>query len=129
MKKNIWFYLFFVQLAVFSLIFIIAIAVFAYQKNAVPEYETVDASWYLEQNETYRPEDGYVPDAKTAEIIGSRIIDNITDNGDNFISGVTIKYDAENRIWVVYKGYFMDNGGVVFIDQDTGEIIIATPLK
>ncbi len=80
----------------------------------------------MEQEEKYDwiPDAGYIPDAKTAKIIGSQIIDKIT-GSSHIISKIVIKYDAENRLWLVIKNYFPRNGGIVIMEQDSGKVVKA----
>ena len=74
------------------------------------------------------PDAGYIPDAKTAKIIGSQIIDKMTGRR-HMLSEIIIKYDEENRLWFVAKNYFPRNGGLVVIEQDSGKIVKASLIK
>ena len=69
----------------------------------------------------YYPEEGFVSSAKSAEAIGSAIIDDIT--GKSSLIKASVYYDSENKIWIIYKSYFDAPGGVVYIDQQTGEVL------
>lgn len=80
---------------------------------------------FHEEN-NYFSDNGYIPDAKTAEIIGSQIIDKMTGGNRYEISGTTVEYDPENRLWMVSKGYLnRRHGGVVIMEQDSGKVVNA----
>ncbi len=73
------------------------------------------------------PDAGYIPDAKTAKAVCEPMIDEMT--GNKSLGGVTIAYDAENRLWLVEKSYLFAPGGFVLIEQDSGKILKALLTK
>ena len=79
------------------------------------------AQFHPENN--YLPAAGYIPDAKTAQRIGSCMIDAMT--GNHLFGSVDIAYDAENRLWKVNKAYLFHRGGFIIIEQDTGRVVKA----
>jgi len=101
MKRKIWFYLCIIQA--------IVILLYLWSSLAPVQVKKVNLQNSLEQKEKYGyfPETGYIPDAKTAKIVGSRIIDNLSGYSKFHISGVDIEYDEEKRLWKVIKGYFI----------------------
>lgn len=125
MNKKIWFYLF-----IGCLVILLGIIIFICLNIHSPvEVEYVDLAEYLEQfhpTNNLVPAEGYIPDAETAKVVGSRIIDNLTGNRGHLFNGVEVKYDQTNRLWYISKGYlFSTKGGFVVIEQDTGKIIKA----
>lgn len=127
MQRKIWFYLFIIQA-----IILVLITVFLIHPFAQSTVKQVDLSEFLNEYENinYLPQAGYIPDAKTAQIIGSAIIDKMTGNSPIRPSGVSVEYDQENRLWAITKGYYyglfaFGAGGVVVIEQDSGKIIEA----
>lgn len=123
MTKKIWFYLSVIQ----TIILVGIIAVSMWSSLSVPKYKNTDLKKYLEEHKyvNYLPAAGYIPDAKTAKIVGSQIIDRMTGNSGFVISEINIEYDEENRLWLVSKSYLFKNGGIIVIQQDSGEIIKA----
>lgn len=86
----------------------------------------MDIRAYLDdfsEDNNYYPELGYIPDAKTAAIVGGAIIDQLT--GKHLFGAITVSYDPEARLWLVTKNYFPHNGGFVVIEQDSGKVIKA----
>ena len=123
MKKKIWFYL-----CCFLIAFIICNCVFSiYQKYKIPDIKFADSSQYKNPNpvtiDELRPENGFIPDAKTAEIIGEAIIDQYVGENNDLFSYVEVEYDFENRIWIILKSYFPHHGAYLLLDQDTGAVI------
>jgi len=121
MKKNVWLYLSVIQAVVLLCIIL---------SNALPaRFEARDLSKYLTEeyeDDSYLPAAGYIPDAKTAKIIGSQIIAKMTSTGSFRIGdGALVKYDEENRLWAISKSYLFSYGGVVVIEQDTGKVVYA----
>lgn len=128
MIKKIWFYLCLIQFAIIAGIF----GILLWSSLSTPNLKRADLKEYIEQfspDNNYIPDTGYVPDARTAKIIGSQIIDNFTGNSRFCPSSVTVKYDEENRLWLVEKGYFYSHGGFIIIEQDSGKIIKALLTK
>lgn len=127
MKKKFWFYLCIIQ----AIILASMIAVFLWSSFSPVHYEKTNLQELLEELEgqNYLPETGYIPDAKTAKIVGACIIDNLTEHSRFRISSVTVEYDEENRLWLVSKGYLFSHGGFVVIEQDSGKIVKALLMK
>ena len=122
MKKKIWFWLFLIEAAV---ILIDGCAVL-FSTPFVSYEGEMDILTYVgefHEDNNCAPEVGYIPDYKTAGEIGGAIIDELT--GKSLFGGVTVQYDAENRLWLVTKGYFPWGGGFVVIEQDSGKVIKA----
>lgn len=126
MKKGICFYLCIVQAAVI-LIGLCAMAWSCWAEPEVRETDLVEFLGQFSEENNYLPDAGYIPDAKTAKAVGKPIIDEMT--GNRSLGGVTIKYDAENRLWLVEKGYLFGHGGFVLIEQDSGKILKALLTK
>jgi hypothetical protein len=132
MKKKIWFYLCIIQ----TVLLVCVISISLLSTFSTPKVNSANLEEYLEEVENlhYTPAEGYIPDVKTAKIIGSQIIDKMTGNSRFRLSGVTIDYDEKNRLWRINKGYFYDvyafgSGGTVVIEQDSGTIIKAFMTK
>ena len=111
---------------------IIAIGVFVAVRSTMTanKFQNADLVEYLNQfseENNYLPDAGYIPDAKTAKLVGSAIIDGMT--GEKWFGETTVKYDAENRLWRVDKGYLFHRGGFVVIEQDSGKVIKALFVK
>ena len=122
MDRKVWFYICIFQ----SVVLIGVLIVCLWSPFAVPKVRKTDLKEFLNQfseNNNYLSDEGYIPDAKTAKIVGSRIVDNLT--GHSWFGGVNIEYDQKNRLWKVNKGYLFSNGGFVVIEQDSGKIIKA----
>ena len=94
------------------------------------EADLVEKLSHYSEDNNYLPEAGYIPDAETAKRIGSIIIDNLTGHNFSFeYNSAIVKYDEENRLWYVEKGYLTAPGGLVIIEQDTGRIVKALLTK
>lgn len=90
--------------------------------------EEANLQSYLEMpaENNYLPDEGHIPNAKTAAKIGSAIIDQMCqDDGVLGLGFVDVEYDKSNRLWKVNKGYMFHQGGFVIIEQDTGKIVKA----
>lgn len=126
MKKNIWFYLCIIQTVI--LFGVIIAGVWSSISN--PKARKVDLGEYLSQfseDNNFIPDTGYIPDAKTAKIVGSQIIDKLTNK--SLFGVTTVEYDDKNRLWKVEKGYLFSHGGFVIIEQDNGKVIKALLTK
>jgi len=124
MNKKIFGYLCILQ----TFILLVIITAFLISSFSISKVSETNLSIYMSSEyQGYIPDTGFVPDAKTAEIIGSRIIKNL--KGDtNYFSvcyETIIEYDKEHRLWKVEKNYLFSGGGIVIIEQDSGEIINA----
>jgi hypothetical protein len=105
MAKKIWFYLCVAQ-AIIILGFVLTM-VLPSLTNKKPQ--SVDLKDYLSQfdeGNNYLPESGYIPDAETAQAVGSAIIDKMMGKGYSPINSTVVEYDEENRLWLIKKGYF-----------------------
>jgi hypothetical protein len=126
MKNKIWFYLFIIQTIILFGVIFVAI----WSSLYVPKVRKTDLVEYLDQfteDNNFIPDAGYIPDARTAKIVGSQIIDKMANH--RWFGSVTIEYDEVNRLWKVEKGYFIFQGGFVIIEQDTGKVIKALKSK
>ena len=123
MRKKIWFYLFCLLLA----INIVVVGIYLYQKYSIPDVEIVNASEYENPNpvtiDDLIPENGFIPDAQTAKVIGGMMIDQFLGKKRTFLTGVDVAYDPEKQVWVVQKGYFPFGGATVILDQNTGAVV------
>ena len=120
MKKKIWFYLCIVQAVIIVAGLILTVAPPKYTVDT----EDVDLRAYVDSfhaDNNCLPDVGYIPDAETASVVGSVIIDKIT--GRSRFGATTVTYDEENRLWMVERGYLFAPGGFVVIEQDTGRVI------
>lgn len=120
MKDKIWFRLCILEAI---LIMIIGLALILSSPRSLYVGET-DLEAYLtefSEDTAYVPEEGYIPDAKTAAAIGGRLVDNTS--GGGLFDSVTVSYDPVNRLWMVRKNYFPHGGGFAIIEQDTGRIL------
>lgn len=126
MKTKVLFYLCIIQ----SIIIIVLVLTIVPQKFTVTNTEVLNLREYVDSfdvDNNCLPDVGYIPDAETADAIGSAIIDKLT---GNFLLGVsTVTYDEENRLWMVERGYLFSQGAFVVIEQDTGRIIKALLYK
>ena len=121
MRKKIWFYLFIIQ----TCILVIFVASVRCSATAAPKVRSADLSEYISKfagDKNYPPEAGYIPDAKTANIIGAQILDRLT-GSKNAIGFTSIEYDEANRLWKIEKSYLFFYGGFVVIEQDSGKVI------
>ncbi|MDR0812417.1 MAG: hypothetical protein LBO63_00210 [Oscillospiraceae bacterium] len=127
MKKKLWFYVCIVQ----ALFIILVVTIFLRGHFASPRVKETSLQNYIDLAEQYDyiPEQGYIPDAKTARKIGVSLIDSMS--GMRRIGWVTVEYDAENRVWKIHKSYWIGLLGVGFggaggalLEQDTGDVII-----
>ena len=126
MKKKIWFYLCIIQ----AVIIIGGTLMVSQSAFASLEIEAMDVAAYLDEfaeENNFIPDAGYIPDAQTAKAVGGEIIDNLT--GKNWFGVTTVKYDEENRLWLIEKGYLFSQGGFVVIEQDSGRVIKALLYK
>ena len=122
MKRQVWFYLCVIQAIVIVGFILLVIC----PSIVISEPTNVDLKEYLDsfsEGNNYLPEAGYIPDAETAKVVGSAIIDKLT--GKKLFGGTTVEYDEENRLWLVNKGYLFHQGGFVVIDQDSGKVVKA----
>jgi len=122
MTKKVWFYLCIIQAIILAGVITISL-----WPTSAPKFEKANLEEYLvkHSNRNYLPDAGYIPDAKTAKIIGSQILDNLNGNSGYIFSGVYIEYDEENRLWLVSKGYSLFRGGEIVLEQDSGKVIKA----
>jgi len=128
MKSLVWFYLFIIQtnilliiLALFLLTHLIPIKI---EKADIVDYVNINSVNY-----SYKPEVGYVHDARTAKIIGTNIINDLFGNSRFRIGFSYVVYDEENRLWRIGKVYLPGGGGIVVIKQDNGEVIYSELYK
>ena len=123
MTRKIWFYLCIIQ----SVILVCILGIFLWCSLSTPNVQKANLKEYLvkHSNWNYLPDAGYIPDAKTAKIIGSQILDNLNGNSGYIFSRVSIEYDEENRLWLVSKGYSLFRGGEIVLEQDSGKVIKA----
>ena len=122
MKRKMILYICIIQ----TIIIISGILLVSLSKFPSEKYELVDANEFLgsySEENNFIPDEGYIPDARTAKVVGGQIIDGLT--GKKFWGATTVEYDAENRLWIIYKNYFPSGGAFVVIEQDTGKIIKA----
>ena len=129
LAKKRWFYISVIQSGILILItvftLISAFKTQTYQERNLKAY--IDQ--FAEEN-NYFSYNGYIPDAKTAKIIGSQIIDKMTGGNRYEISGMTVEYDPENRLWMVSKEYLNGrHGGFVIMEQDSGKVVKALLTK
>ena len=128
MKKRIWFYLCIAQsIVILGVVFMMILP--SLVGKEVQQLDLVEYLGQFDEGNNYLPEVGYIPDAKTAQVVGSAIIDKMIGSGYTLISTITVKYDNENRLWLIEKGYFPHHGGFVIIKQDSGEIVKALLTK
>lgn len=67
------------------------------------------------------PENGFVTDARTAEAIGSAVIDRVT--GHTSIQKGEVFFDHDHNLWIVCRSYWFSPGAEAYIDPQTGEIV------
>lgn len=123
MKKNVWLILCIIE----SIVIFCGFSLFFLSSIYFPKAKTINLQEYLEyaEDNNYFPEVGYISNAKTAKVVGSQIIDDLTGNNSFSISCVTVEYDEQNRLWKVSKGYLFKRGGLVIIEQDSGRVVKA----
>lgn len=129
MQKKIWFYLCIIQTVVI-IVFIGGLLFISLPELTAPEYELVDSDALLNslrEDNNFIPDEGYIPDAHTAKVVGGEIIDRLT--GKTFGRATTVEYDELNRRWIVHKNYFLNGGAFVVIEQDSGKVIKALLYK
>jgi hypothetical protein len=127
MKKRIWIYL--------SVILIIIVVIEGtILLGLLPKYiNAAEVSIGLDP-ESLRTgvvfDAGYIANAETAAEIGSAIIDcGCIESGKTVFPwekgawAVYVEYDPVSRLWLVRKGYFLNNGAVVILEQDTGRVV------
>lgn len=125
MQKKIWFYLCIIQ-TVIIMIFIGGLLFISLPELTAPEYELVDSDELLDslrEDNNFIPDTGYIPDARTAKVVGGEIIDRLT--GKTLGGATTVEYDELNRRWIVHRNYFLNGGAFVVIEQDSGKVIKA----
>lgn len=132
MQKKLWFYLFWGQILLLAIILVIAINI----KNTTPIVNETDIGSFLDKHNNYAStygeyvyDAGYIPDAKTAVAVGGAILDSICIDGWTLWEITSVEYDPVNRLWKVEKGYIPHHGGVVVLDQDTGEVLVLVRQK
>ena len=67
------------------------------------------------------PEDGFVADARTAEAVGSAVIDHVT--GHSSVQKGEVFFDCEHNVWIVCRSYWFSPGAEAYIDPKTGRIL------
>ena len=127
MKNKFWFYLCIIEaiLIVIGLFYIIS-------QNVVTEVARADLAEFVgqfDESNNYLPDCGYIPDAKTAAVVGGGIIDSFVPGGGKVLVSTTVTYDEVNRLWKVERSYLFNRGGFVVIEQDTGKVIKALLYK
>ena len=123
MKKKIWFYH-----CIIEVVIIIVGLCCVIPRVVTPKVSNADLAEFVcqfDESNNYVPEVGYIPDAKTAAVVGGEIIENLAPGGGKIFGDVIVTYDAENRLWMVDKNYLFNRGGFVVIEQDTGRVIKA----
>ena len=126
MKTRVCFFLCIIQL----IIIVVLVLTIMPRKIIVNSTEGIDLQEYVDSfpvDNNCIPDVGYIPDVKTADAVGSAIIDKLT--GCSFFGGTTVTYDEKNRLWMVERGYLFSPGAFVIIEQDTGRIIKALLYK
>ena len=127
MKKKIWFWLFWIQTIVVIVCVLVTGGILFYHTVPTQVTDTSLKSYELQwEEESWYPEEGFVPDAKSAKAIGEEILDarlkiNIIEKL-LIPHATTVEYDEQNRLWMIRVTYLFTGGGDVVIDQDTGEV-------
>jgi hypothetical protein len=127
MQKKCWFYICIAQAVV-----IVSLVLWCtWSAITTPEVKTDDLKEFMSQyndnadyyndNPDYLAEAGYIPDGKTAKIVGSAILDKIS--AKKPLSSDLVFYDAENRLWGVERRYLPSHGVRVIIEQDTSKVV------
>ena len=123
MKKKLWFYLFIFQ-------FVIMISIVIINHFYVPAYKEENILDFLNEGQSYTnneikpPDIVAIPNAKIAKNIGEAVIEAM--KGERlFLPFTNITYDKENRLWMIVSGSLFDPGGIVILDQDTGNVVTA----
>ena len=120
MRKKCWFYICIAQAVV-----IVALVLWCvWPAITTPEVSTNDLNELMSRyndKANLLAEDGYIPDGKTAKIVGSSILDNLSPK--KLLSRDLLSYDAENRLWRVERRYFPSHGVCVILEQDTGKVV------
>ena len=132
MQKKLWFYLFWGQFLLTSIILVITINL----KPVAPIVVETDIGAFLDEQNDYESiygkyvyDGGYIADAETAVAVGGAILDSVCIDGWTLWEKTSVEYDPENRLWKVQKGYIPHHGGIVVLDQDTGEVLILVRQK
>ena len=120
MQKKFWFYMCIAQAVV-----IVGLVLWCvWPAITTPDVQTDDLKEFMNQyndNANYSAEAGYIPDGKTAKIVGSAILDKIS--AKSLLSSDLVFYDAENRLWRVERRYPPSHGVCVIIEQDTCKVV------
>ncbi len=123
MKNKAWFIVSMVELGIIVLCALLFVG-YHFIPNGYRECDlSVDIDIAQQYDVGYSHKNGFIPDTITAKRVCSPIIDAMV--GKKFIGNYEIEYDEENRMWSVSKYSMFEQGGVVIISQDTGEIISA----
>ena len=126
MQKKCWFYICIAQAVV-----IVSLVLWcAWSAISIPEVKIDNLNEFMSQyndNANCFIEAGYIPDGKTAKIVGSAILDKISTK--TLFSSDLLFYDAENRLWRVERRYPPSHGVCVIIEQDTGKVVRAIKTK
>ena len=127
MQKKCWFYICIAQ----GVVIVSLVLWCTWSAITTPEVKTDDLKEFMSQyndnadyyndNPDYLAEAGYIPDGKTAKIVGSAILDKIS--AKKPLSSDLVFYDAENRLWGVERRYFPSHGVCVIIEQDTSKVV------
>lgn len=123
MKNKAWFIVSMVELGVIVLCALLFIGYYFIPSGGKPADLSAELNISNSYDEGYSHGNGFIPDEITAKRVCSPIIDAMV--GNKFIGEYEIEYDKENRMWSVSKYSLIEQGGVVIISQDTGEIISA----
>jgi len=127
--KKIWFYLCITQ-AIIIVIILFSFLWSLYTPIHVNKTNIEEYVLQFNENNNYLPTNGYIPDAKTAQIIGVKIINKLTNHTEFSFGSVNVEYDETNRLWKVQKTYlFGTPGAFVVFERDTGKIIKALLIK
>lgn len=128
--SKVWFGLVCFQLLLSIVCFLIVSIAFIFSQTPVEVKNTslkaYENKWENPEDAWY-PEEGYIPDAATAKMIGEKILNNclgVSDIEKAVIPHETIVYyDEKNRLWMINTSYLLFySSGKVVIDQDTGEV-------
>lgn len=120
MQKKCWFYICIAQaVVIIGLVLHCAWPAITTQEVSTNDLIKLMSGW--NDNANVLAEDGYIPDGKTAKIVGSAILDNLS--LETLLSYDLLSYDSENRLWRVERRYFPSHGVCVIIEQDTGKVV------
>ena len=79
------------------------------------------SQWTYGEEPGFVPENGFVTDARTAEAIGSAVIDHVT--GHTSLQKGEVFFDHNHNLWIVCRSYWFSPGAEAYIDPKTGRIL------